>query len=105
MTNKYFILDEKQKPKEVSQEEHSDWTKKNSKKYNRVFYRDDGTKDVNLNFQGIKESGKELILFSVRSVFKGYDGGIVTDINHDFTTYNAATEHYEEELFLNGDEE
>jgi len=102
---KYFILDDQQIPKEVTQDEHSNWSKDNSIKYNREFIRNDGTKQISLTFKGTQEPNKELSLFSVRSVFKGYDGDIVTDFKHDFSSLQDATEHYEEELLLNGDEE
>ena len=99
----YYILDDQQKPKEVSEAEHSAWKENVSEKYNREFIRDDGSKEVSLIFQGIKETGRELVLFSVRSIFSGFDGSTVTDFNHSFTTLKDATEHYENELFLNGD--
>ncbi len=102
---KYFILDENQTPKEVSQEEHSTWVKDNLTKYNREFNRDDGTKQVNLTFKGIQEPNKKLSMFSVRSVFKGYDGDIVNNFVYDFASFKDAKEHYEEALFLNNDEE
>lgn len=102
---KHFILDDKKNPKEVSQNEHSIWIKDNSKPYNREFNRSDGTKQISLIFSGTQEPDKDLSLFSVRSVFKGYDGDIITDIEHSFSSFQDATEHYEDELSINGDEE
>ncbi|WP_299162828.1 hypothetical protein [uncultured Tenacibaculum sp.] len=102
---KYFILNDKKEPKEVSKKEYSKWVKNNSSLYNREFERKDGTKDVSLTFQGVQKQNKEISLFSVRSTFMGYDGEIITDFKHEFASLEEATEHYEGELFLNGDKE
>ena len=100
---KYFILDGLQKVKQVSQKIHSTWEKENAKKYNREFHRKDGTKDVTQTFIGIKEVGKELVLFNVNSIFKSYDGEIVSDNDDEFSELNEAIEQYEQELLINGD--
>ena len=102
---KYFILDKKRNPKEVSKNEHLTWIGKNTTKFNREFNRDNGSKQISLTFKGMQEPNKELVLFSVRSVFRGFDFSIVTDFEHGFSSFKDATEHYEEELALNGDAE
>ncbi|WP_440122210.1 hypothetical protein [Tenacibaculum sp. Ill] len=102
---KYFILDDKKKSKEVSKKEHLIWKKNNSSSYNREFERNDGTKKISLTFRGIKKSNKEIELFSVRSTFMSYDGEIVTDFRHSYTSLKDAIEHYENELSINGDKE
>jgi hypothetical protein len=100
---KYFILNDKKKTKEVSEKEHSIWKKNNSSSYNREFNRNDGTKEISLTFEGIKNQNKEIELFSVRSTFMSYDGEVITDFKHEFTSLKDATEHYEDELSMNGD--
>jgi len=77
--------------------------KNNSSSYNREFNRNDGTKEISLIFEGIKKQNKEIELFSVRSTFMGYDGEVITDFKHEFTSLKDATEHYEDELSINGD--
>lgn len=104
MVTKYFILDVKQKTKEVPKDVHSVWAETNAEKYNRSWKREDGTKSISLTFKGTKEANEDLVLFSVHSVFSGYDGEVINDFDDEFDNYEDAKEHYEMNLYNSGGE-
>ena len=99
---KYYILDEKLKPQNVSLQEHEEWCEKNAINFNRS-WKQDGVKEAYFTFLGIKEPGENLVLFEVETLFFDYDGELVSRTHEQFTRYRKALEYYEEYLFLNGD--
>jgi len=102
MTTKYFILDDRQKPKEVNKAEHEAWINEHSQKYNMNWNKDDETKSFNLSFIGTQKTEGDLILFKVRSIFRDINGDLVTDFHDEFDDYEEAKEHYEFNLLQSG---
>lgn len=102
MTIKYYIVDNIQRPMEVTESEQASWIKENEAKYNLHWKRLDGSKRIDLTFVGTKKNREELILFLVQSVFTDYTGEVVNDIRDEFDNYKDAREHYDLNIFTSG---
>jgi hypothetical protein len=100
---KYFILDSTGKPKQVSETEYLTWKSEYATYFNRHFKRADGTKELRLEFVGLKEPRRSLVLFTLRSIFRTPDGCPVNDHTFEFKSYKDAVAHFDDELEINGD--
>lgn len=102
MKETYYILEEcNHYSYEVSKEEHSEWKKKNAKRYDCDILRRCGQKSLTMTFIGIRRGYEELVLFTVRiNIFSRYDEKMLSTTLYNFSDYREADSFFQNELFF-----